>query len=73
MRLDKRESRIAFSNVFCALVATTILIALFGAFVLARANKPIDCSWQSQSGRSRSQVTGVDWRCANSDYFATRL
>ena len=73
MRLDKREARIAFSNVFCALIATAILIALFGAFVLARANNPIECSWQSQpTGRSPSQVAGVDWRCANSGYFATR-
>jgi hypothetical protein len=72
MRLDIREARIAFNNVFFALVATTILIALFGAFVLARANKPIECSWQSQPGRSPSQMTGVDWHCANSNYFPAR-
>ena len=71
MRMDKREARIAFSNLFYALVATTILIALFGAFVLARANKPIDCAWQSQR-RSTEQVTGVDWHCANTNYIATR-
>jgi hypothetical protein len=72
MRIDKREARIAFGNVFYALVATTILIALFGAFVLARANKPIDCSWQSQSGRSTAQVASVDWHCASANYIAAR-
>jgi hypothetical protein len=71
MRMNIREARIAFNNVFCALVATTILIALFGAFVLARANKPIDCSWQSQPGRSTSQATEADWHCANSNYITT--
>jgi hypothetical protein len=39
---------IAFNNVFCASAATSILIALFDAFVLTYANKPIECSWQSR-------------------------
>ena len=72
MRMDRREARIALSNLCYALVATTILITLFGAFVLARANKPIDCSWRNQSARSMSQVSGVDWHCAGSDYIPTR-
>jgi hypothetical protein len=72
MRIDMREARIAFSHFCYALVATTILIALFGALVSGRANKPIDCSWRNQSGRSTFQVTSVDWHCANSDYIATR-
>ena len=72
MRIDMREARIAFSHFCYALVATTILIALFGALVFGRANKPVDCSWQNQSGRSKSQATGVDWHCANSNYIATR-
>jgi hypothetical protein len=72
MRIDMREARLAFGQFFYALVATTILIALFGALVLGRANKPIDCSWRNQSGRSTSQVTSVDWHCANGDYIATR-
>lgn len=72
MRMDRREARIALSNLCYALVATTILITLFGAFVLARANKPIDCSWRNQSERSMSQVSGVDWHCAGNDYITTR-
>jgi hypothetical protein len=72
MRIDMREARIAFSHFCYALVATAILIALFGALVLAHANKPIDCSWRNQSGRSRSQATGVDWHCANGNYIAAR-
>jgi hypothetical protein len=71
MRIDMRKARIAFTHFCYALVATTILIALFGALVLGRANKPIDCSWRNQSGRSASQVPTVDWHCANSDYIAT--
>ena len=57
MRIDMREARIAFSHFFYALVATTILIALFSALIFGRANKPIDCSWQNQSGRFTSQAT----------------
>jgi len=72
MRIYMREARTAFSHFFYALVATTILVALFGAFVLSRANKPIDCAWRNQSGRSTSQVTGVDWHCANGNYIAAR-
>ena len=72
MRIDMREARIAFSHFCYALVATTILIALFGALVLGRANKPIDCSWRNQSGHSTSQATGVDWHCADDNYIATR-
>ena len=72
MRIDMRKARIAFTHFCYALVATTILIALFGALVLGRANKPIDCSWRNQSARSTSQVSGVDWHCAGSDYIATR-
>ena len=71
MRIDMREARIAFSHFCYALVATIIFIALFGAFVTARGNKPIDCSWRDQSGRSVSQVPGVNWHCAGSDYIAT--
>ena len=70
MRIDMRKARIAFTHFCYALVATTILIALFGALVLGRANKPIDCSWRNQSGRSASQSTGVDWHCANGNYIA---
>ena len=72
MRIDMREARIAFSHFCYALVATTILIALFSALVLDRANKPTDCSWRNQSGRSASEGNSVDWHCANSDYIATR-
>jgi hypothetical protein len=72
MRMDNREAQIALRNLCCALVATTILIALFGAFVMARADKPIDCSWRNQSGRSMSQLSAVNWHCAGSDYIATR-
>ena len=71
MRIDIREARIAFSHFCYALVATVILIALFGAIVFGRANKPIDCSWRGQSGSSTSQATGVDWHCANGNYSAT--
>jgi hypothetical protein len=72
MRIYMRKGRIAFSHFFYALVATTILIALFGALILGRLNKPTDCSWRNQSWRSKSQVTRVDWHCANRDYIATR-
>ena len=71
MRMDRREARTAFGNFSYALVATTILIALFGAFVMAQANKSRDCSWRNQSGHSASQVSGVDWRCADSNYTNT--
>ena len=70
MRIDMREARIAFSHFCYALVVTTIVIALFGALALGRANKPIDCSWRNQSGRSTSQVTSIDWHCANSNNIA---
>jgi hypothetical protein len=42
MRMAGREIRIAFGNLSYALVTTTILIALFAAFVLTHANKYID-------------------------------
>ena len=38
MRMDNREAQIALRNLCCALVATTILIALFGAFVMAQVS-----------------------------------
>lgn len=70
MRMDTREARIVFGSFSYALVATMILVALFGAFVIAQANKHIDCSWRNQSGRSTSQVSGVDWHCADSNYIS---
>ena len=72
MRIDMRVARIAFSHFCYALVATTILIVLFGALVWGPVNKPINCSWRNQSGRSTSQATGVDWHCADNNYIATR-
>ena len=72
MRIDMREARVAFGHFCYALVATTILIALFSALIFGRANKPINCSWQNQSAGAASQVTSVDWHCANNDHTATR-
>jgi hypothetical protein len=71
MRIDMREARIAFSYFCYALVATTVLVALFGAFVSGHVNTPIGCSWQNQSGSSTSRMTSVDWHCADSNYIAT--
>jgi hypothetical protein len=71
MRIDLREARIAFSSFCYALVATMVLVALFSALLMARENKTIDCSWKSQSGRSASQMTGVDWHCADGSYTVT--
>ena len=72
MRIDMREARIAFSHFSYALVAATILIALFSGLVRSSANKPVDCSWRNQSGRSTPQATGADWHCADNNYIATR-
>ena len=70
MRIDTREARIAFSYFCYALVVMATVIALFATLASGRANKPIDCSWRNQSGRATSQVTSIDWHCADSDYIA---
>lgn len=72
MQIDMREARIAFSHFCYAVVATTILITVFAALIWGATNKPIDCSWQNQSGRSASQATVVDWHCADNNHIATR-
>ncbi len=72
MRINMREARIAFSHFYYAVVATTIFIAMFAALIWGAANKPIDCSWRNQSGRSTAETTGVDWHCADNNHIATR-
>jgi hypothetical protein len=72
MRMHWREARIAPSNFSHALIAMAMLIALFAVFLLAHANKNIDCSWRNQSKHSAHLASGVDWRCADNNSMNTR-